>query len=110
MADYRVIDADGHVRESDRALRSLLGPLGERRALFPGDSWDRHIRNTLGQSPDSPQQQLADMDADGIDVLVLYPTAGARHRPGCPKRTTPPRSPRPTTTGFTSSARAIPTA
>jgi predicted TIM-barrel fold metal-dependent hydrolase len=76
MADYRVIDADGHVRESDRALRSLLGPLGERRALFPGDSWDRHLQNTLGQSPDSPQQQLADMDADGIDVLVAYPTAG----------------------------------
>src|SRR6266481_2043536 len=44
MADYRVIDADGHVRESDRALRSLLGPLGERRALFPGDSWDRHLQ------------------------------------------------------------------
>ena len=63
MADYRVIDADGHVRESDRALRSLLGPLGERRALFPGDSWDRHLRNTLGQSPDSPQQQLADTAA-----------------------------------------------
>jgi predicted TIM-barrel fold metal-dependent hydrolase len=76
MAQYRVIDADGHVRESMPRLKQLLGPLGERRSLFTNDAWDRQIRNTLGQVPDSPQQQLKDMDADNIEVGVLYPTAG----------------------------------
>ena len=43
----------------------------------PGDSWDRHIRNTLGQSPDAPQQDSSRRwTQDGIDVMVLYPTAG----------------------------------
>ncbi|HZU07369.1 MAG TPA: amidohydrolase family protein [Chloroflexota bacterium] len=76
MAEFSVIDADGHVREPLPKLAELLGPLGKRRALFPTDAWDRQLRGTLGQSPESPQQQLADMDQDGIDVMVLYPTAG----------------------------------
>ena len=76
MADYSVIDADGHVRESLPSLAKLLGPLGKRNALFPGDAWDRQIQGTLGQRPETPQDQLRDMDQDGIDVMVLYPTSG----------------------------------
>jgi predicted TIM-barrel fold metal-dependent hydrolase len=76
MADYKVIDGDGHVRESIPALKKLLGPLGERRSIFTGDAWDRQIRGTLGQEPENGQQQVADMERDGIDVMVLYPTAG----------------------------------
>ena len=76
MADYCVIDGDGHVRESMPALAKLLGPLGKRKTLFPSDAWDRQIQGTLGQTPATPQEQLAGMDQDAIDVMVLYPTAG----------------------------------
>jgi len=76
MADYRIIDADGHVRESIPALKQLVGTLGQRRALFVQDAWDRQVQNSLGQYPESAQDQLAAMDEDGIDAMVLYPTAG----------------------------------
>jgi predicted TIM-barrel fold metal-dependent hydrolase len=79
MANYPVIDGDGHVRESIPALTKLLGPLGNRGSLFGGSGgggWDRQLRGTLGQVPDSPQKQIADMDQDGIDVMVMYPTTG----------------------------------
>ena len=76
MADHRVIDADGHVREAVPTLKRLIGPLGHRRALLPSDMWDRDIQGTLGQKPETPQDQLAAMDQDGIDVMVLYPTSG----------------------------------
>ncbi len=80
MANYPVIDGDGHVRESVPAITKLLGPYGNRGSLFGGGggggAWDRQLRGTLGQTPDSPQKQLADMDQDGIDVMVMYPTTG----------------------------------
>ena len=73
--DYKVIDGDGHVREPMARIRELLGPLGQRGSIFQNDTWDRQLCNTLGQYPESPQDQLRDMDADGIDVMVMYPTA-----------------------------------
>jgi len=76
VADYQIIDADGHVRESISTLKQLIGPLGRRRALFVQDAWDRQVQESLGQYPASPQDQLAAMDEDGIDVMVMYPTAG----------------------------------
>jgi predicted TIM-barrel fold metal-dependent hydrolase len=76
MANYKVIDADGHVRESNAGLREFLEPRWQRRNLFPNDEWDRDLRGKLGQKPEGPQDQLAAMDEDGIDVMVLYPTAG----------------------------------
>jgi predicted TIM-barrel fold metal-dependent hydrolase len=76
MASYSVIDGDGHVREAMSAIAKLMGPLGQRRNLTTSDAWDRQIQDTLGQKPASPQEQIAAMDADGIDVMVMYPTAG----------------------------------
>jgi uncharacterized protein len=76
MGAYRVIDADGHVRESIPGIREFLDPRWQRRNLFPTDAWDRDLRGKLGQAPQGPQDQLAAMDQDGIDVMVLYPTAG----------------------------------
>jgi hypothetical protein len=76
MGDYPIIDADGHVREPLGRIRELLGPFGQRRSLFQDDTWDRALRRTLGQYPESPADQLRDMDTDGIDIMVLYPTAG----------------------------------
>ena len=76
MRDYATIDADGHVRESIPGLREFLEPRWHRRNLFPSDEWHRDLHGKLGQSPNNPQDQLAAMDEDGIDVMVLYPTAG----------------------------------
>ncbi len=76
MADYQVIDADGHVRESIAGMREFLEPRWQRRNLFPNDAWDRDLRGKLGANPEGPKDQLAAMDQDGIDVMVLYPTAG----------------------------------
>lgn len=76
MADYKVIDADGHVRESMTGLREFLEPRWQRRNLFPNDAWDRDLRGKLGAKPEGPEDQIAAMDEDGIDVMVLYPTAG----------------------------------
>ena len=74
MADYKVIDADGHVRESMTGLREFLEPRWQRRNLFPNDAWDRDLRGKLGAKPEGPEDQIAAMDQDGIDVMVLYPT------------------------------------
>jgi uncharacterized protein len=76
MADYKVIDADGHVRESATGMREFLEPRWQRRNLFPNDAWDRDLRGKLGAKPEGPEDQLAAMDKDGIDTMVLYPTAG----------------------------------
>jgi len=76
MAEYKVIDADGHVRESMTGLREFLEPRWQRRNLFPNDAWDRDLRGKLGAKPEGPEDQIAAMDEDGIDVMVLYPTAG----------------------------------
>jgi predicted TIM-barrel fold metal-dependent hydrolase len=76
MASYKVIDADGHVRESMEGMREFLEPRWQRRNLFPNDAWDRDLRGKLGAKPNGPEDQLAAMDEDGIDVMVLYPTAG----------------------------------
>ena len=76
MANYKVIDADGHVRESNAGMREFLEPRWQRRNLFPNDEWDRDLRGKLGQKPEGPKDQLAAMDEDGIDVMVMYPTAG----------------------------------
>lgn len=85
MADYKVIDADGHVRESIAGMREFLEPRWQRRNLFPNDAWDRDLRGKLGDKPEGPEDQLAAMDKDGIDVMVMYPTAGlhvsALHEP-----------------------------
>jgi len=85
MANYQIIDADGHVRESITGMREFLEPRWQRRNLFPNDAWDRDLRGKLGAKPEGSEDQLAAMDQDGIDVMVLYPTAGlhvgALHEP-----------------------------
>jgi len=70
MADYKVIDADGHVRESIAGMREFLEPRWQRRNLFPNDAWDRDLRGKLGAKPEGPEDQLAAMDKDGIDVTT----------------------------------------
>ena len=69
-----VIDADGHVTETVATLQSYLSPQFRNRPVMDSEEWDRSFGGTLGKSNDDPQVQLADMDVEGIDVQVLYPT------------------------------------
>ncbi len=39
---------------------------------MPADSFDRTLRGRLGQQTSTPAAQLAALDEDGIDVMVLY--------------------------------------
>jgi predicted TIM-barrel fold metal-dependent hydrolase len=74
MAEYLVIDADGHVTESDASLRKHLKEEYRARPFMGGESWDRRFGGKLGKMNEDPRVQLADMDAEGIDVQVIYPS------------------------------------
>lgn len=55
MANYKVIDADGHVCESVAGMREFLEPRWQRRNLFPNDAWDRDLCGKLGAKPEGPE-------------------------------------------------------
>jgi predicted TIM-barrel fold metal-dependent hydrolase len=74
MNDSLVIDADGHVNETADLLRRYLPEEYRARPLFDGEAWDRRLGGTLGGDNNDPAIQLRDMDADGIDIQVVYPT------------------------------------
>ncbi|MBI4493932.1 MAG: amidohydrolase [Chloroflexi bacterium] len=76
MSKYAIIDADGHILESVPGIREFLEPRWQRKALFPSDVWDRDLRGKLGHTPKGPQDHLTAQEVDGIDTMVLYPTAG----------------------------------
>ena len=76
MERFQVIDADGHVEESAASLQKYLKKENRGRPLWTSDSWDRDFGKTLGKNNEDPHTQLVDMDADGIDVQVIYPTRG----------------------------------
>src|SRR5829696_5304745 len=78
MIGYPVIDADGHVTEPERGYRERLPEpfRSGQQPLYPFDGWDRSLGGTLGHAVAEPARQLADMDAEGIDIAVLFPTGG----------------------------------
>ena len=73
-----VIDADGHIVERDAGLRARLAePFSKRRgSLVPSDGMDTSMGGRLGgmENNDVPTR-LRDMDREGIDVSVLFPTS-----------------------------------
>jgi hypothetical protein len=77
LSNVRVIDADSHLMDSIALIRQYL-PTGFRlwRAPFwPPENWDRNLGGTLGKHwVQDVSVRLADMDVQGIDVAVLYPT------------------------------------
>ena len=75
MADYKIIDSDGHIVESVEGIRKYIEPRYDRPRLFGGDTWDRNLHDKLGANPQSPQDQLDAMDQDGVDVAILYPSS-----------------------------------
>ena len=72
-----VIDADGHITETEADLREYLdAPYSKRRAIYPGDQWDRSLGGKLGSRAKDAKSWLDAMDSGGLSVAYLYPTAG----------------------------------
>ena len=92
VAEYRIIDADGHVMELDEQLREYIGPpfnqLEWHRSysFWPGLTSDGFLRSLRapggwaggGTGPDA-QDWLRFLDLNGIERTVLYPTQGLTH-------------------------------
>ncbi len=72
------IDADGHIVEKNSDIRKYLPPPYSLRAgaLLPSDGMDTSMGGLLGglEGNDIPTR-LKDMDREGIDVSVLFPTS-----------------------------------
>lgn len=83
-----VIDADGHIMETEQELQQFLpDPYNKRRKpYYPQEPWDRLLygtikRNTVGTQADytphiDDATRLKDLDGLGIDITVLFPTDG----------------------------------
>jgi predicted TIM-barrel fold metal-dependent hydrolase len=74
MKNFPIIDADGHVTESLESLKKHLSKEYKNRPLFNTEAWDRSFGGTLGKRNEDPKVQMADMDLDGIDIQVVFPT------------------------------------
>jgi len=74
----RVIDADGHVRDRDADIRKFMAEPYCRRqgSLLPNDVWDSSMYGKLGMNITDVPTRLRDMDKEGIDISVLFPTGG----------------------------------
>src|SRR5438045_3295145 len=73
-----IVDGDGHVLDGQHLKRYLPQKYQHRAgSLFPTQGWDRRQapNGDLGRSPSTPEEQIADIDQEGIDLQVLYPTA-----------------------------------
>ena len=76
MIGYPVIDADGHLTEPISTYKERLPePYRSARNLFPQDGWDRNL-GRMGHLVDEPQKELSDLDVEGIDAAVVFPTSG----------------------------------
>jgi predicted TIM-barrel fold metal-dependent hydrolase len=81
--NYPIIDADGHVMETDVELREFLegrysqGPHFKTYSYFPSlDGWNRGF-GVPGKVPETPAPKwLEFLDELGVHTTVLYPTAG----------------------------------
>jgi len=75
-----VIDADGHVTETNEQLAKYLEEPYRRRPLisplFPSDGWDRRLLGTLGDWAGDAGTWLKALDQGRVETTVLYPTLG----------------------------------
>ncbi len=72
------IDADGHIVEKDSDIRKRLPePFSKRTGrLLPSDGMDTNLGGLLGGMEDNDlPTRLQDMDKEGIDLSVLFPTS-----------------------------------
>jgi predicted TIM-barrel fold metal-dependent hydrolase len=61
-------------RESLDSLKRHLSNDFKNRPLFTTEAWDRSFGGTLGKRNEDPKVQIADMDLDGIEIQVVFPT------------------------------------
>ena len=80
MVNAKVIDADGHVRDRDADIRAFMEEPYRRRqgSLLPNDEWDSSMYGKLGMNITDVPTRLKDMDKEGIEMSVLFPTGGFR--------------------------------
>lgn len=75
-----VLDADGHVTETQEQLAKYLDEPYRRRPLtfpwVPWDGWDRRLLGTLGDWAGTAEAWLGALDRGGVEQAVLYPTLG----------------------------------
>jgi len=75
-----VIDADGHVTETqDQVAKYLDDPYRRRPTgmfFYPWDGWDRRMLGTLGEFAGTADAWLRALDRGGMELAVLYPTLG----------------------------------
>jgi predicted TIM-barrel fold metal-dependent hydrolase len=72
-----IIDADGHLVEGSQDIRAHLpDPYARRVAFLPSDGMDTSMGGVLGgiEHVDLPTR-LRDMDKEGIETAVLFPTS-----------------------------------
>ncbi len=78
MDGASIIDADGHVLDRDSYIRANMEePFNKRKgSLLPKDVWDASMFGQLGIETHDVPTRLRDMDKEGIEVSVLFPTSG----------------------------------
>jgi predicted TIM-barrel fold metal-dependent hydrolase len=77
MKEQFIIDSDAHIRETEDDYLSRMAPEHRRLrfAVFPTDNWDRFL-GRYGKQVYDMNVYLQDMELEGIDLMVLYPTRG----------------------------------
>jgi hypothetical protein len=58
MEEFPIIDADGHVTESNESLRKHLKKDYRNLPLMHSEAWDRSFGVTLGKHNEEPKTQL----------------------------------------------------
>src|SRR6202022_648741 len=72
-----IIDADGHAVDAEPVYRERLPErYRKRNFIHPSDGFDRNQNGTISKRPETPAQNLADNDREGIDLQIIYPTGG----------------------------------
>ena len=71
--DFEVIDADGHITETDDQMRKYLeAPYCNRKSIiYPTDNWDRSLGGTLGDRAADAKKWLDAMDKGGITTTTI---------------------------------------
>jgi uncharacterized protein len=77
MAEHRTVDADMHVRDTESLLKQYLPERHcGRPRLYPTENFDRGFGGRLGKNEVDARIQVADMEPEGIDLAILFPTTG----------------------------------
>jgi hypothetical protein len=77
MTLFAVLDADGHITESqDQIVKYLDEPFRRRPSASSFYPWDRRMRGTLGDWAADAETWLRALDKGGMELAVLYPTLG----------------------------------